>query len=130
MGKAANLSAMRWGWGCAAVVIGLVCWLIGDGHAVGINVSLPEGAKLAVTLLGWPYIIDGGRVLCGRNSFMRKLTVYALYVFAAIVSIGLAVWLVVLLYDALSLKAMVAFGLAVALVLLFFILRELRRIRS
>jgi hypothetical protein len=121
---------MRWGWGCAALVIGLACWLVGDGHAVGINAPIPEGAKLAITLLGWPYMIDGVRVLIGHRPFMRKFTVYALYALAAVVLIGLAAWLAMSIYDALSLKAMVAVGLAVALVLLFFILRELRRMRN
>ena len=121
---------MRWGWGCAAIVIGLACWLVGDGHAVGINAPIPEAAKLAITLLGWPYMIDGVRVLLGHRPFMRKFHVYAFYVLAAVVSIGLAAWFVVWLYDALSVKAMVALGLTIAVVLLFFILRELRRVRS
>jgi hypothetical protein len=119
---------MRWVWGCAAIASGSVCWLIGDGHAVGINVPIPEAAKLAITLLGWPYMIDGVRVLIGHKPFMRGFTVYALYAFAGVVLIGLAAWLVTSLYDALSLKALVALGLAVAVVMLFFILRELRRI--
>ncbi len=110
-------------WGMASIVAGLACWIIGDGHSIGVNPPIPDGAKLAVTLLGWPLIIDGVRMLIGRRSFMRYVYHYGFYVLCILLLGGLLVWL----YESLSLKALVAFGLTAAIALLVFILRELRK---
>ncbi len=117
-------------WGWVAIVLGLVCWLIGDGHSLGINPPIPEAAKVAITLLGWTYLIDGVRVLRGHRPFMRRYSVYALSVVAGLAALCFLVWLVLWIYDALSLKALVAIGLIVAVALLVFILKELRRTRT
>lgn len=116
-------------WGLVSILAGLTCWIIGDGHSVGVNLQIPESAKLVITLVGWPYIIDGVRMMIGRQSFMRYLHRYAIYAFAFLVVGGLAVLLVMWIYDSLSLKALVAVGLTAAIALLVFILRELRRSR-
>lgn len=112
--------------GAASLLVGLICWIIGDGHSFGVDPSIPEGAKFAVVLLGWLYIIDGVRILTGRRSFMRYIYRYGLYLALGALGVALVIWV----YGALSLKALVAIGLAVAIALLVFILRELRGSRS
>jgi hypothetical protein len=63
------------------------------------------------------------RMLRGHRSFMRYVYRYGLYLALG----GLAVFLVIWVYNMLSLKALVALGLIVAIALLVFILRELRK---
>jgi uncharacterized membrane protein (DUF373 family) len=60
---------------------------------------------------------------------MRIFHRYAFYILAVLALVALAVWLVIWLYDTLSLKAEVAIGLTAAIALLVFILLELRKRR-
>ncbi len=117
-------------WGWVAIVLGLVCWLVGDGHSLGLNPPIPESAKVGIVLLGWAYLIDGVRVLRGHRPLLRRFTVYVFYAVAVVAALCFAVWLVLWIYDDLSLKAMLAIGLIVAVALLLFILKELRRTRT
>jgi hypothetical protein len=118
---------MKWdrkrAWALVYVPLALVCWVIGDGHSLGINPPIPDWAKLGIVLLGWLYLIDGVRVFFGHRSLMKYVYRYAFYGLAVGVSVGLAMWL----YEALSLKAMVAIGLTAAIALLVLILLELRK---
>jgi hypothetical protein len=50
------------------------------------------------------YIIDGVRVLRGHRLFMRNFHRHAFYILAVLALVGLAAWLVMWLYEALSLK--------------------------
>ena len=120
---------LKWGrlWGLLILAIGVACWVIGDGHSFGVDPPIPDWAKLCITLLGWPYVIDGVRVVFGYRSFMRYFHRYAFYALAIAASAAFAVGLVTWLYEALSLKVMVAIGLTAAIVLLVFILLELRK---
>jgi Na+-translocating ferredoxin:NAD+ oxidoreductase RnfA subunit len=94
------------------------------------DIPIPEFAKIPITLLGWPYIIDGVRVLFGRQSFMRKFSRYALYTLAVLTLIALVFWLAMWVYESLSLKALAVIGFTVVIALLVSILRELRESRS
>jgi len=114
-------------WGFVAIAIGVTCWILGDGHSLGVNPPIPDLAKLSITLLGWPYIIDGVRVFFGHRSFMRNFHRYAFYILAVLALMALSVWLVMWLYEALSLKAMVAIGVTAVIILLGCILLELRK---
>jgi hypothetical protein len=102
-----------WGpfWAVVSLVAGLACWIVGDGHGIGVNPPIPENAKLAVVLLGWLFIIDGVRMLRGHQSFMRYVYRYGFYLALG----GLAILLVMWIYEALSLKALVALGLIAAI---------------
>lgn len=128
MDPQADSRPFSWGivWGLLSLLAGLACWIIGDGKSAGVNPPISENAKLGVTLLGWPYVIDDVRMMGGRRSFMRRVYPWALYA----LGFALAVLLVIWIYDALSLKGLVAIGLIVAIALLVFILRELRKSRT
>lgn len=117
------VSNLRLVWGVTSIVVGLAGWIVGDGHRIGVNPPIPENAKLAAVLLGWVFIIDGVRMLRGHRSSMRYFYRYGFYLALG----GLAIFLVVWVYEALSLKALVAIGLIAAIALLVFILRELRK---
>ena len=104
----------------------LHCWIVGDGHSVGVNLPIPDNAKLAITLLGWPLFIDGVRMMVGRGSFMRYVYRYGFYLLCFLTLCGLVIWI----YETLSVKALVAIGLTAAIALLVFILRELRKSRT
>lgn len=87
------------------------------------NPPISENAKLGITLLGWPYVIDGVRMMIGHRSFMRWVHRYALFALGLALVVALVIWV----YNLLSLKALVAFGLIVAIALLVFILRKMRQ---
>jgi apolipoprotein N-acyltransferase len=116
--------------GLVSLLVGTTCWIIGDGKSLGINPPISENVKLGITLLGWPYVIDGVRMLSGRRSFMRYVHRYGFYLLCCLAMGWLAVFLVVWIYRALSLKGLVAIGLTAAIALLVFILRELRGSRT
>jgi hypothetical protein len=102
----------------------VACWVGSDRlHNSG---AISETVRVAITLLGWLFLIDGVRMLVGCRSFMRYVYRYGFYL---VCLFGLGV-LVVWIYQALSLKALVAIGLIVAIALLVFILRELRESRT
>jgi hypothetical protein len=103
------------------MVAGVTCWLVGDGHYSGVDERIPENARTTITLFGWPLLIDGGRMLFGRRSFMRYVYRYGLYIALGAVALFLAWWV----YDSLSLKAIIAIGLTLTSILLFLILRQL-----
>lgn len=96
------------------------------------------GALLTVKLVRHlPYSTSCGRlvfvceVLCrirpSSGTPVAKIPAFAFYVLAVFALIALALWLVMWIYETLSLKALVAIGLTTAIALLVFILRELRR---
>jgi len=113
-------------WGLVSLLVGATCWVLGDGRSLGVNPPISDTAKLIITLVGWPYVIDGVRILRGHQSFMRRVYPYVLYA----LGLALAVCLVMWVYSLLSLKALVALGLIAAIALLVFILRELRASRG
>lgn len=113
-------------WGLVSLTAGLICWILGDGHSIGVNPPIPENAKFAAVLFGWLFVIDGVRMLRGHRSFLRFVYSYGIY----LVLCALAVFLMIWIYGALSLKALVAIGLTVSIALLVFILQELKRARA
>jgi hypothetical protein len=122
---------MKWdakrAWSLVYIPVGLACWVIGDGHSLGVNPPIPDWAKLGFVLLGWLYLIDGVRVFFGHGSFMKYVYRYGFYLLAITAAVAASATAVWWLYDTLSLKAMVAIGLTAAIALLVFILRELRK---
>ena len=84
-----------WGivWGLMSIVIGAICWILGDGRSLGVNPPISDNAKLGITLLGWPFIIDGFRVMFGRRSFMRWVYPYTLYAVGLALAVVLVIWI-------------------------------------
>jgi hypothetical protein len=125
-----SFSFQRAAWGVLSLAIGFGCWFIGDGKSLGVNPPIQENAKLAITLLGWPFIIDGVRMIVGYPSFMRHVYRYGFRALCWVGAGALAVFAAMWTYDALSLKALVAVGLTATVALLVLILRELRATRG
>ena len=117
---------MKCFWGFTALAIGLMCWLVGDSHTFNTDWWLPENGKLVITLIGWPYIIDGVRTLRGHTPFMRWITWQIL----RLVWILFLLWGLYQAYEFMSLKSLVTIGLLAGLALLYFILVEVRKSRA
>ena len=106
---------------CAVVI----CWVLGDGHSLGIGDGWPDTLKTSLVVLGWVLALDAVRTFTRKPSFIPKLLLILAGLIAAVaICVGLYA-----AYDAASLKVIISVTAVLGLWLMLLIIRELRRFR-